>query len=460
MKRLARLIFCISCACHPGAASAGSAGREPFDFLFLDANARAVAMGGAYTALANDANALHYNPAGLGRIQRHEFTAMRNQYAAGISQDYLGLALRQGVGLSANHLSYGDIPRTTISNPDGSGSFGARDLALGIGYGRSIRPDLGLGAAFKLIREAIDDVSASAYATDVGLLYTPPALRALAFGFAIQNMGPTVTFRQARENLPLNVRLGAAYRLGRIATLSLDLSKERSESVSFAAGAEAMVGNRMALRAGFNGRNDAGSGLAMGLGWIFNGGFEVGYAFVLLGELGSAHRISLTIPWGESVEFPKIEEDEHEEREKPAGAALPVGLPPASPETRFQKAEQAIARNDLDLAKKELQEAVIRIPARDPRWIRYFERLGHVFFLEGACADVKAACAQAIRLASEIGASDEHVARAYRGMGLCLFREGNRSHAERSLRKALEVTKSEETRRLIREDLSNLQPKP
>jgi len=40
-------------------------GAEPFDFIFLDAGARPAALGGAYTSLAMDANALLYNPAGL-----------------------------------------------------------------------------------------------------------------------------------------------------------------------------------------------------------------------------------------------------------------------------------------------------------------------------------------------------------------------------------------------------------
>ncbi|MEQ1920666.1 MAG: hypothetical protein ABL955_15865, partial [Elusimicrobiota bacterium] len=66
-----------------------SAGADAFDFLRLDANARAVGMGGAYTALATDSNALLYNPAGLARVRSSEATFMHNPYALGVGQQYI-----------------------------------------------------------------------------------------------------------------------------------------------------------------------------------------------------------------------------------------------------------------------------------------------------------------------------------------------------------------------------------
>lgn len=280
---------------------AGSAGADPFNFLFLDANARAVGMAGAYTALATDANALLYNPAGLGQVDRHEATFMHNQYFEGITQEYLAYAAPLGWGASLNYLSFGDVPRTTISNPDGTGLGNTEltDLAFGAGYGRAINEDLAVGAGVKYIRESIAGISAQGVALDLGALYAVRALEGFSVGLAVQNIGPSVKFQSDKENMPLNLRLGAAYGFTvgeHESTVSLDATKERSQEAHIGVGAETIIAKMMPVRVGFNTRNDAGPGVTMGLGWIYRS-FAFDYAFVPFGDLGNAHRFSLSYHW-------------------------------------------------------------------------------------------------------------------------------------------------------------------
>ena len=127
----------------------------------------------AHTALANDANALLYNPAGLAGIARNEATFMHNQHFEGITQEYAGFAHALGWGLNLNYLASGAIPRTTISNPSGAGlgDAHASDLALGGGYGRAFTETLALGAGVKFIRESIAGYSGQALALDLGALW-------------------------------------------------------------------------------------------------------------------------------------------------------------------------------------------------------------------------------------------------------------------------------------------------
>lgn len=278
-----------------------SAGAEPLHFLFLDANARPVAMAGAYTALAADSNALLYNPGGLGRVRRHEATFMHNQYFGGITQEYLGVALRQGVGLNLNYLSAGGVARTTISNPDGTtlDFTGLTDWALGAGYGRSVGGGVSLGLGLKFIREEIAGISANGYAADFGGMYETP-VPGLNLGLAVQNVGPPITFEKQSQELPLNYRGGAAFRFDLVDcqnTVSFDLSKERSESLLAGFGAEAILSKVLAVRVGYNSRHTVGSGVAAGLGWISKD-FNIDMAIVSFGALGLTHRFSATLRWG------------------------------------------------------------------------------------------------------------------------------------------------------------------
>ena len=284
------------------ASAAGTAGTEPFNFLSLDANARAVAMGGAYTALATDANALLYNPAGLARIARNEATFMHNTDVAGIFQEYGAYASPQGWGVNFNYLNAGTVGNTTISNPTGAGlgTSGLYDLALSGGYGRKIGDSLSLGAEIKYIRETIAGISGQTAAFDFGALYSVPKLTGLALGLSLQNVGPTVKYEGATQNLPLTIRGGAAYDfdvLGEKSAVSFDLIKERSSTVVAAVGLETVLVKMMPIRLGFTSNNDAGIGITTGVGWIYHD-MAFDYAFVPFGALGNAHRLSVTLRWG------------------------------------------------------------------------------------------------------------------------------------------------------------------
>ncbi|HAH05085.1 MAG TPA: hypothetical protein DCM05_00945 [Elusimicrobia bacterium] len=315
-----------------------SAGEEPFSFLFIDAGARAAAMGGAYTALARDSNALLYNPAGLSRIEKDEATFMHNEHFAGVAQEYAAFALKNGIGGNLNYVNLGSMPRTTISNPGGAGDFSAWDLALSGGYGRRLSEALGAGAGLKLIREAIDDESATGVALDMGALYSVQDYPGLDLGLAVQNLGPSVRFQSESETLPVHFRTGAAYSFTAYvqpSALAVDFSKELSEEAAVALGAETVAAKALALRLGFNTRNAAGYGVSVGLGWVLRD-FSLDYVFIPYGELGDAHRFSLTCRWGggESRPEPVRTLREPPPAPKPPKAeALPAHapLPPAKP---------------------------------------------------------------------------------------------------------------------------------
>src|SRR5262245_41323537 len=111
-----------------GAAAAqakGKAGTSGAAFLKIAAGARAAALGGAYTALADDASSILWNPAGMAKLEKAEVTATRSQWLQSADHDFLAGALPTeygAFGLAITAFSVGDIEKriTDTSDPDGT----------------------------------------------------------------------------------------------------------------------------------------------------------------------------------------------------------------------------------------------------------------------------------------------------------------------------------------------------
>ena len=67
-------------------AAVATAERSPLDgnFPHLGYGARAIALGGAYTAVADDLTAIYWNPAGLAQVDAVEILSQRNTLAGGL----------------------------------------------------------------------------------------------------------------------------------------------------------------------------------------------------------------------------------------------------------------------------------------------------------------------------------------------------------------------------------------
>ena len=81
-------------------------------FLKIGTGARATALGGAYTALADDADAIYYNPGALGGIRRPELSATHAEHLLGAKFDFIGFVqptANGSFGLGVTRLSAGKI---------------------------------------------------------------------------------------------------------------------------------------------------------------------------------------------------------------------------------------------------------------------------------------------------------------------------------------------------------------
>ena len=125
------------------ARSAGSdknAGTSGAQFLKIGAGARPTAMGDSFVGVADDANAVYYNPAGLGiSWTKLEFTAMHTQYFQGLTYDfgaYIHPLQSGAIGLSAAKLETDALTRRGLDESN-TGSFTDQDAAYAFSYGLS-----------------------------------------------------------------------------------------------------------------------------------------------------------------------------------------------------------------------------------------------------------------------------------------------------------------------------------
>ena len=168
-------------------------GTTAAGFLSIDVGAQAVSMGGAYVAVANDATAMYWNPAGIARSNQYQALFNHSKWIADISINYMGVVIPVyglgTLGLNVTSLTMDEMERTTISSPDGTGdTFSAGSYALGVAFARSLTDRFSIGFNVKYITENIYNCSAHGLAFDVGTLFTTQ-FNGLQIGMSISNYG-------------------------------------------------------------------------------------------------------------------------------------------------------------------------------------------------------------------------------------------------------------------------------
>ncbi len=171
-----------------------NAGTSVANFLKIPVGPRATALGGAYSAMADDASSLYWNPAGMLGVSKHEVAFVHNEWLLDLQHEFVSGVFSIGpndrLGLSVSYLSMGEMEETSPSAPQGTGLFfNAYDVALGLAYGRQLTDRLALGGQAKLVRESIAKSTASGVAFDLGLLFTSE-WNGLRIGATISNFGP------------------------------------------------------------------------------------------------------------------------------------------------------------------------------------------------------------------------------------------------------------------------------
>jgi hypothetical protein len=270
-------------------ASAALATEDPVGtaaMMGLGMGARALGMGGAHIAVADDASVIYYNPAGLALVDGISITSLyTNQYGAA---GYLAL------GGAVNHIGAGILRldasgiEKTDEFADEIGTIGVVDTAVMAGYGMTVMPNLSVGAAVKYYQQTLPENSGKGFTADLGVLYTmmDDKVRVGAVG---RNLFGNVVYSSGAEDAFDRV-FGLGVALEPMENLLVAADAVMDNGFSGKVGAEYRF-RQMAFRAGgaFGGN---GTCLTAGAGFQV-ATFNIDYAYQHHTTLPDSHRLSL-----------------------------------------------------------------------------------------------------------------------------------------------------------------------
>ena len=182
------------------------------------------------------------------------------------------------IGLTATSLSFGDIPVTTVDQPEGGlGTFSPSQANIGLAYAKAFSNSIYGGLLVRVVSESIANVRTSGVCFDAGIQYVTGPTENVHFGISLKNVGPSMQFsgdglavqgllvggdhtltleeRSAEFELPSLMNIGAAYdinisELHRV-TLAGNFTSNSFTKDQFIFGAEYAFKKMLHIRGGY-----------------------------------------------------------------------------------------------------------------------------------------------------------------------------------------------------------------
>jgi hypothetical protein len=190
-------------------------GQAAAAHLLINPWAATNGWGTAGISFTKGLEAMYTNVAGMAFAKKTEIGYSNTMYNIGSQTMINGLGLvqslgrdgdRGNIGLAAMIMSFGEIPRTTVDNPErGSGTFSPIVTSIGLSYALSFSDVVHAGISFKLINEAISDVTATGFTIDAGIQYVSGRNDQFRLGVVLKNIG--LPMRYSGDGLALRAYL-------------------------------------------------------------------------------------------------------------------------------------------------------------------------------------------------------------------------------------------------------------
>ena len=304
--------------------SALAQGQAGLDLAVLNAGvgARPLGMGSAFTAIADNADAPYWNPAGLGMLNKSEITTMQTRLSSDTDHYYVSYirpALGGTLGISWVQVGLGNINQTSAevdfhNEVQNISIFSYFSNAYLIAYGKELSDKVSLGLTAKYLSSDMTNISGgqgSGYSVTPGILIklnvgtgfipvrtdrtTTRVVPTLTIGLKVDELINSQQWGTGTvEQVPPKLRLGLAYKSPNPGLFALDLAQtiKPGYSPELSGGYEYSQGG-LSLRLGY-----VDSGLTAGAGFQVNH-TRVDYAYVTQRALSrdNVHRISLSGIW-------------------------------------------------------------------------------------------------------------------------------------------------------------------
>ncbi len=235
--------------------------QTAFNFLRLPVSAHAAALGGDNISIPDDdASMVFHNPALINYATDRTLNLNMMTYMEGAltaSASFLrAVGDRATWSVQARFISYGEMRETTYLGEQ-TGTFGAKDIAVGGTFAYGLADHLNGGITAKFVTSYIDHYSSLAAAVDLGLNYE---LEESEWNIAVvaRNLGGQLTaYEDDFERMPLDLQVGVSKRLtGSPLRFSATLVRlndwQYGIGKHLVVGADLLLGSQFYVAAGYN----------------------------------------------------------------------------------------------------------------------------------------------------------------------------------------------------------------
>ncbi len=250
-KRILKLTIAFAVFALAVTNSYSQAGGASVLFISIPPDARASGMGEVGTGIADDINAIYWNPAGLGFLRWVQkgfdpenlvpfrqislsFSKWLPQFNTDLYYSYgtVGQFFESLDGTVAFNFTFMHLGEFTKTDHYGTaqGKFRSNEFAIGVSYGTIVANDFGVGFQLKYIQSNLAPASAFSGGDagvgvsagfDIGVLWKPSQLEVLgtdlgklfSIGLNLQNVGPKITYRKESDPIPTTLRIGTGIQL-------------------------------------------------------------------------------------------------------------------------------------------------------------------------------------------------------------------------------------------------------